>query len=81
MVEVVTLCVLLQETERLSAGSLDSIDHVIKFSKINLIIVSNNLTLALGLQTHLYNVSGLVVEETVGISEPRNGSEKDYWFL
>jgi hypothetical protein len=81
VIEVVALSVLLEETETLSAGLLDGVDDMVQFGKINLVIVSNNLTLRLGLQTHLYNVSGFVVEQAVRVSQPRHCSEKHDWFL
>ena len=58
------------------------VDNVVGFGKINLVvIVSYNLTLRLGLQTHLLNVSRLVVKQTVRITAPRYSSEKNHRFL
>ena len=50
--------------------------HVIRLSKINLIIVSNDLTLRLSFQTHLHNISWFVVEKTVWVSQPGYCSEE-----
>ena len=54
---------------------------MIQLRKVNGVIVSNNLTLRLSLQTHFDDISRLVVEEAMGISKPRHGSEEDDWLL
>ena len=46
------------------------VDDMIRLGKVDLVIISNDLTLGLSLQTHLDNISRLVVEETVRISQP-----------
>jgi hypothetical protein len=55
---------------------LSYVDYVIQLRKVNGIIVSNNLTLGLSLQTHLDDISGFIVEKAMGISKPRYRSEK-----
>lgn len=77
MVEVVALGVLLEEAETLAAASLGGVDDLLELGEIDLVLVSNNLPHALSLQTHFYNVSGLVIEQTVGVAQPRNGAEED----
>ena len=68
MVQIVALGVLLQETERPPVWVLDGVNHVIWLSKIDLIVISYDLPLRLSLETHLDNVSGLVVEKPMRIS-------------
>jgi hypothetical protein len=56
---------------------LGSINDVIGFGEIDLVFISNNLTLRLGLETHFDNISGLIIEKSVGVTQPRNCTEKD----
>jgi hypothetical protein len=61
---------------------LDSVDHVIGFGEINLVLISNDLSLGLSLETHLDNISRLIIEKSVGVAQPGNCTEKDtkkYW--
>lgn len=70
MVKVVAFVVFFEQTETSSVWVLNWIDDMIGFCKINLIIVSNNLTLRLCLQGHFDDISGLVIKETVGVTKP-----------
>jgi len=81
MVEVVSFRVFLEETQTSPIWMLNWIDDMVRFCEINLIIVSNNLTLGLSLQGHLDNISGLVIEKTMRVTQPGYGTEKDNWFL
>ena len=56
---------------------LNCVDHVIGLCEINLVLVSDDLTLGLGFQRHLNDVSGFIVEEPMGVSQPGNCTEKD----
>ena len=56
---------------------LHGVNDMIWFGKINLVIVSYNLPLWLGLKTHFYNVSWFVVKKTMWITQPGNCSEED----
>lgn len=56
---------------------LNSIDGVIGFGEINLVLISNDLSLRLSLETHLNNVSGFVIEKSVGVTQPGNCTEKN----
>ena len=51
--------------------------HVVRLGKINLVIVPDDLALALSLQTHFDDVSGFVIKETMRVPQPGNRSEKD----
>lgn len=57
-------------------GMLVGIDDMVGFGEVNLILVTNNLTLRLSLKAHFHNVARFVVEKTMGISQPRNCTEK-----
>jgi len=81
VVKVVALGVLLEEAETSSVWVLNWIDDMIGFGKINLFIVSNNLTLGLSFQRHLGNIPGLVVKQAMRVTQPGHGTEKDNWFL
>jgi hypothetical protein len=56
---------------------LDSINHVIGFGEINLVLISNDLSLRLCFQTHLDNISRFIIEKSVGVAQPGNCTEKD----
>ena len=56
---------------------LNSIDGVIGFGEINLVLISNDLSLRLSLETHLNNVSGFIIEKSVGVTQPGNYTEKN----
>jgi len=81
VVHVVPFGILFEEAEASGACVDVVVDHVVQLGEVNGVIVSNYLTLALGLQTHLHDVSRLVIEEPMGISQPRNGSEEHNWLL
>ena len=77
MVKVVALSVLFQEAQAPAVRMLLGIDDLVGFDEFNCILVPVNLTLRLGSQTDFNNVSRLVVEEPVGVSQPADGPEKD----
>lgn len=70
MVDVVSFGILLQEAKASSTCVDVVVNDVIQLGEVDGVIVSNYLTLTLGLQTHFHDVSRLVVEEAMGISEP-----------
>ena len=76
MVQVVALSILFEKAEASSIWIGSGINNVIGFVKVDLIIIAYYLTLGLGLQTHLDDVTRLVVEETVRVSQPWYGSEE-----
>jgi len=55
---------------------LHGIDHMIGFGEINLILISDNLTLGLSFQRHFDNVPRLIIEKPMGVSQPGNCTEK-----
>lgn len=71
MVQVVAIVVFFKEAEAASVRVLCRVDNIVRLVEIDLIIVANNLTLRLRLQTHLDDVSGLVVEKSVRVTQPR----------
>lgn len=68
MIEIITLRILFQKGESFGLRLLIAVDNVVGLSEVNLIFVTNDLTLRLSLQRHFYNIAGLIVEKTVGIS-------------
>ena len=77
MVQVITLVVLLKESEAAGLRLLALVDDVIELREVDLVLVSNDLALRLGLEGHFDDVAGLVVEETVGVTQPRDGAEEN----
>lgn len=70
VIQVVALCVLLEEAETPSIGVLSLIDDIVWLVEVNLIVISYYLSLRLCFQAHLHDVPGFVVEETVRVSQP-----------
>lgn len=68
--------VLLEQTQTLGVGLLDGVDEVLDLGEVDLVLVSDDLALGLGLETHLDDVPGLVIEESVGVSLPGDSSEE-----
>mmetsp|Transcript_5149 Transcript_5149/g.8748 ORF Transcript_5149/g.8748 Transcript_5149/m.8748 type:complete len:261 (+) Transcript_5149:677-1459(+) len=56
VVQVIALLVLLELAETPAVGVLDRVDHVVGLGEVDLVLVSDDLTLRLGLQAHLHNV-------------------------
>ena len=56
---------------------LDSVDHMVGFGEVDLVLISDNLPLRLGLQRHLNDISRFIIKKTVRISKPGNCTEKD----
>ena len=81
MVQVEALLVLFQEAQRFSVGMLHMINDVIRLGEVDLIVVPDDLTLALSLQAHFDDVPGLIVEQTMRVPQPRDCSEKHYRLL
>jgi hypothetical protein len=77
MVQVITLVVLLKESEAAGLRLLALVDDVIELREVDLVLVSNDLALRLGLEGHFDDVAGLVVEEAVGVTQPRDGAEEN----
>ena len=65
MIKIVPLSVLLEQTQATSVGTLSCVYYVVWLVEINLIIVPYYLSLRLGFQTHLDDVPGLIVEQTM----------------
>ena len=53
------------------------VDHVVGLSEINLVLISDDLSLRLSFEGHLDNVSGFVIKKTMRVSQPRNCTEKN----
>jgi len=68
MVKIVALIIFFELAKTPSIWMLFCINYVIRLSEINLIIISNDLSLRLSLQTHLDNISWFIVEKTVWVS-------------
>lgn len=64
-------------TETSAVWMLNGVDNMIGLGEIDLVLISDDLSLRLGLQRHFHNVSGFVIEETMGVSQPGNCTEKD----
>lgn len=77
MIKVVAFRVLFEQAEAASIGVLLGVDYVVRFVEVNLVIVPDNLSLRLSLQTHFHDVPRLVVEQTVRVSQPRHSSEEN----
>ena len=77
MIKVVAFRVLFEQAEAASIGILLGVDYVVRFVEVNLVIVPDNLSLWLSLQTHFHDVPRLVVEQTVRVSQPRHSSEEN----
>ena len=71
MVQVVAFVVFFEQAEAASVRILCRVDNIIWFVEIDLIVVANNLTLGLSLQTHLDDVPRLVIEKSVRVTQPR----------
>ena len=56
---------------------LHGVDDMVRLGEVNLVIVPDDLPLALGLQAHFDDISGFVVKQPVRVPEPRDCSEKD----
>lgn len=57
--------VFFQQAKALGFWFLNLVNDVVEFCKIDLILVPDDLTLGLGLQTHLDDIPRLVVEQTM----------------
>lgn len=68
VIKIVALCVFLEQAQTTSIRTLSRVYNVVWLIEINLIIVPYYLTLRLRFQTHLDDVSGLIVEQTVRVS-------------
>jgi hypothetical protein len=49
---------------------------MIGFGEINLVLISNDLSLGLSFETHLDNISRFIIEKAMGVTQPRNCTEK-----
>ena len=58
----IRLGVFFKQGEAPCFGLLGPIDHLVELGEIDLVLVADDLTLRLGLERHLYDVAGLVVE-------------------
>lgn len=67
MVKIVSLGVLFQQTKRSAVRMLNGVNHMIRFRKIDLVIVSNDLALRLSFETHLDDIPGLIVKKTMRV--------------
>ena len=76
MVQVISFGILLEKTETASVGTRCLVNNVVGLIEVNLIVVAYYLSLGLGLQTHLDDVSRLVVEQAVGVPQPGYGTEE-----
>jgi hypothetical protein len=77
LVEIKLTIIFFELAQTTTIWMLNSIDNVVWLSKVDLVFISNDLSLRLGLQTHLNDISRLIVKQTMGISQPRNRTEKD----
>lgn len=62
VVKIVAFGIFLQKAETASIRTLLIVDLVIRLVKIYLIVIPDDLTLGLGFQAHLDDVTGLVIE-------------------
>lgn len=81
MIKKIALFVFFELTKTPSIWVLHGIDHVIGFGEINLVLISDNLTLGLSFQRHFDDVPRLVIEKPMGVSQPGNCTEKYSWIL
>ena len=81
VIEIVAFRVLLEQAEAHTVWMLNWVNHMVWLGEINLVFVSNDLTLRLGFQTHFNYIPRLVIEEAMGISQPRDCSEEDLRLL
>ena len=77
MVQEVAFLVFFEQAQASRVGVLLGVDNVVRFVEVNLVIVPDDLSLRLSLQTHLHDVPRLVVEQTVRVSQPRHSSEEN----
>ena len=77
MVEIKLTIIFFELAQTATIWMLNSIDNVVWLGEVNLVFIPDDLALRLGLETHFDNISGFIVEQTMGISQPRNRTEKD----
>jgi len=81
MVQIVTLVVFLEKAETTSVRVRCRVNHIVWLIEIDLVIISNDLSLWLSFQTHFHNVPRLIVEKAVRVTQPWDCSEEYDWFL
>ena len=70
VVQVVSFIVFLEKAETTSVRVGCRINYIIWLIKINLVVISNDLSLWLSFQAHLDDVPWLIVEKTVRVTQP-----------
>ena len=81
VIKEITLFIFFELAKASSIWVLDLVDDMIWLSEVYLVLIPDDLALRLSLEGHLDDIPRFVIKETVGVSQPRNCSEKDNWFL
>ena len=81
MIQIIAFRIFFEQAQAPSVRIRNWVDLVVRLGEINLVIISNDLSLRLSFQTHLDNVSALVIEEAVAVTQPGNGTEENNWVL